>query len=376
MRPDRGPWRWLLPAVFWLAVWWLLALIVGKELLIPSPPLVVRTLLELVVTGAFWRYTALTLLRITLGLLLGIVLGILTALLTNRLSLLHALLAPAVRVVRATPVASFIILVLLWVANGRVPTVISALVGVEVRRGGGGAVPPEGRRRHAGLFLQALSRHARALCVDAHCRGAVAHGGAHRAAAAAREKGGRQMKLTDLTFSYGDKRVFQALTLALPDEGITALTGPSGCGKTTLLRLIARLETPQGGSIDAPPAEQIALLFQEDRLIPRLSARRQIELVRPKGKDADAWLAAVGLAGEADAAPEALSGGMRRRLSLARCLAYGQDKRLLLLDEPFTGVDADRIRALADLIRSMKIPTIFTAHDSESLGMAETIISL
>ena len=128
MRPDRAPWRWLLPAVFWLAVWWLLALIVGKELLIPSPPLVVRTLLDLVVTGAFWRYTALTLLRITLGLLLGIMLGTLTALLTNRFSLLHALLAPAVRVVRATPVASFIILVLLWVANGRVPVVISALV--------------------------------------------------------------------------------------------------------------------------------------------------------------------------------------------------------------------------------------------------------
>ena len=128
MRPDRAPWRWLLPAVFWLAVWWLLALIVGKELLIPSPPLVVRTLLELVVTSAFWRYTALTLLRIMLGLLLGIVLGIVTALLTNRFSWLRALLAPAVRVVRATPVASFIILVLLWVANGRVPVVISALV--------------------------------------------------------------------------------------------------------------------------------------------------------------------------------------------------------------------------------------------------------
>ena len=128
MRPDRGPWRWLLPAVFWLAVWWLLSLIVGKELLIPSPPLVVRTLLELVVTGAFWRYTALALLRITMGLLLGIVLGIVTALLTNRFWGMHALLAPAVRVVRATPVASFIILVLLWVANGRVPVVISALV--------------------------------------------------------------------------------------------------------------------------------------------------------------------------------------------------------------------------------------------------------
>ena len=184
------------------------------------------------------------------------------------------------------------------------------------------------------------------------------------------------MKLTDLTFSYGGKPVFQALTLALPDTGITALTGPSGCGKTTLLRLIAGLETPQSGSIDAPPPEQIALLFQEDRLIPRLAARRQIELVRPKGKGVDAWLAAVGLADEADAAPEALSGGMRRRLSLARCLAYGQDKQLLLLDEPFTGVDVERIRALAELIRSMGIPTIFTAHDSESLGMADTMISL
>lgn len=129
MRPERtGAWRWLLPAAFWLAVWWLASLAVGKSLLIPSPPEVLRTLGALVVTGAFWRYTGLSLLRITLGLGLGILAGVLTALLTNRFSLLRALLAPAIRVVRATPVASFIILVLLWVANGRVPVVISALV--------------------------------------------------------------------------------------------------------------------------------------------------------------------------------------------------------------------------------------------------------
>ena len=129
MRPERtGAWRRLLPAVFWLAVWWLASLAVGKSLLIPSPPEVLRTLGALVVTGAFWRYTGLSLLRITLGLGLGILAGVLTALLTNRFSLLRALLAPAIRVVRATPVASFIILVLLWVANGRVPVVISALV--------------------------------------------------------------------------------------------------------------------------------------------------------------------------------------------------------------------------------------------------------
>ena len=184
------------------------------------------------------------------------------------------------------------------------------------------------------------------------------------------------MKLTSLSFAYGDKPVFDNLTLTLPDRGVTALTGPSGCGKTTLLRLITGLETPLSGSIDAPPPEQIALLFQEDRLIPGLSARKQIELVRPRGKDAAFWLEAVGLADEAAAAPEALSGGMRRRLSLARCLAYGQDKRLLLLDEPFTGVDAERIRDLSSLIRSMELPVLFTAHDAESLGMADNIISL
>lgn len=100
----------------------------GKSLLIPAPPEVVRRLAELIVTAAFWRYTGLSLLRITLGLVIGIAAGILIAVLTSRSELLRALLSPAVRVVRATPVASFIILVLLWVANGRVPAVISALV--------------------------------------------------------------------------------------------------------------------------------------------------------------------------------------------------------------------------------------------------------
>ena len=118
----------LLPACFWLAVWWGASLAVGKSLLIPAPPEVVKRLGELVVSAPFWRYTALSLLRITLGLLTGIAAGIVTAVLTSRSAVLSALLAPAVRVVRATPVASFIILVLLWVANGRVPAVISALV--------------------------------------------------------------------------------------------------------------------------------------------------------------------------------------------------------------------------------------------------------
>ena len=123
-RPLRG----LLSALFWLTVWWLAAAVVGQSLLIPSPPEVAGRLCELVVTGPFWRYTALTLLRISLGCLGGIALGVLSAVLTERFALMETLLAPAIRVVRATPVASFIILVLLWVKTGMVPGVISALV--------------------------------------------------------------------------------------------------------------------------------------------------------------------------------------------------------------------------------------------------------
>ena len=184
------------------------------------------------------------------------------------------------------------------------------------------------------------------------------------------------MRVENLTFSYGEKQIFRDLTLAFPDTGVTALSGPSGCGKTTLLRLIAGLETPLSGSIDFPKPGEIALMFQEDRLIPRLPCRRQIEIVRPKGYGAAEWLEAVGLGDELDAKPESLSGGMQRRLSLARCLAYGQDKRLLLLDEPFTGVDAERIQSLIALIRSLDVPTIFTAHDAQSLQLADRIVKI
>ena len=184
------------------------------------------------------------------------------------------------------------------------------------------------------------------------------------------------MNISGLSFAYPGKPIFHDLSLVLPERGLTALSGTSGCGKTTLLRLIAGLETPQAGRIGGPDPARIALMFQEDRLIPRLAARRQIALVRPTGRSADAWLEAVGLGAEGDTPPESLSGGMRRRLALARCLAYGEDKALLLLDEPFTGVDADRIRSLIALIREMDIPTLFTAHDAESLQMADTIIKL
>ena len=130
MKPDlkTKSARILLPAAFWLAIWCLAAACVDQPLLVPSPIAVLRRLGELAAAPLFWRSTLVSLLRIFCGALAGTILGTLCAVLTSRFRLADWILAPAIRLVRATPVASFIILVLLWVSTGKVPGVISALM--------------------------------------------------------------------------------------------------------------------------------------------------------------------------------------------------------------------------------------------------------
>ena len=120
--------RVLLPVLFWLGVWQLTAAAVGQELLLPGPAAVGRRLLELAAGAVFWQTALASLLRIFGGLLLGVALGALLAGLTAWVPLLDWVLTPAVKVVRATPVASFLLLVYLWVERGRVPGLISALM--------------------------------------------------------------------------------------------------------------------------------------------------------------------------------------------------------------------------------------------------------
>lgn len=184
------------------------------------------------------------------------------------------------------------------------------------------------------------------------------------------------MQFTNIYFSYGDKEIFRGLSLTLPNSGIAALCGPSGCGKTTLLRLLCGLEKPRSGTVDAPPPQDIAVLFQENRLLPKLTVSQQISAVLPKGTPVDKWLAAVQLTQDADTPAEELSGGMSRRTALARCLAYGTDKSLLVLDEPFTGVDAAKIDSIAEFIRTMGVPTVLTAHDERTIAIADTVVQL
>lgn len=125
----------LLPPAFWLGAWQLGAFLVeravdgrGNELLLPYPASVLAALLELLPTGSFWATVGATLLRVAVGLAAGIALGALLAGATCSWVWLDRLLSPVIRIVRATPVASFILLVLLWTGRNTVPAVISALM--------------------------------------------------------------------------------------------------------------------------------------------------------------------------------------------------------------------------------------------------------
>lgn len=124
----RGVIKKALVLLFWLAVWEAAALAVGRELLIASPFRVAVRLTELAVTGDFWTATGMSLLRVMSGFILGVITGVLTAVLTYRVKPLHNLLAPLITVIRVTPIASFIILTLVWIEKGRVPIFISFLM--------------------------------------------------------------------------------------------------------------------------------------------------------------------------------------------------------------------------------------------------------
>lgn len=177
--------------------------------------------------------------------------------------------------------------------------------------------------------------------------------------------------LQNVSFSYPDKPVLRDFSCAFPDTGVTCLTGPSGCGKTTVLRLLAGLETPASGSIANRPA-RISFMFQEDRLLPWATAEENVSLVlnTPDAGDvAETWLDAVGLSDVHTDLPDALSGGMQRRVALARALAAPSD--LLLLDEPFTGLDRALTQTLAGLIRvaAEQKPVIMVTHNAEEIAL-------
>ena len=155
--------------------------------------------------------------------------------------------------------------------------------------------------------------------------------------------------------SYDDKLVLDKVTLDFPEYGFVCIIGPSGIGKTTILNLLLGLQTPDCGEVSVDPDAVISVVFQEDRLLPWESTLENVLLPcdssRNRGPARDkaiCILSELGLGEELDTLPDELSGGMARRVSIARALVVDAD--IYLMDEPTKGLDEDTRKMTLDVI--------------------------
>lgn len=158
------------------------------------------------------------------------------------------------------------------------------------------------------------------------------------------------MKISALSKQFSALKVLDHFSVSLPDSGIIAFMGASGSGKTTLLNLISGILTPDSGHTDFP--ESCSVVFQEDRLLPWINVLENVEIVLDKKKRNKGiglhLLEEIGLPGVESQSVQSLSGGMKRRVAIARALAY--DAPILLLDEPFKGLDAAVKRQVMNVV--------------------------
>jgi iron(III) transport system ATP-binding protein len=194
------------------------------------------------------------------------------------------------------------------------------------------------------------------------------------------------LRISGLHAAYGGTRVLHDVGLELDEGRIACLVGPSGCGKTTLLRCIAGFEAPTAGQVELagrvvsdgrtslpPDQRRVGVVFQDYALFPHLSVRGNVGFGlarRPKAearRRVDELLAAVDLTSLAERFPHELSGGQQQRVALARALA--PEPALLLLDEPFSNLDAELSRRLLLELRrvlvTLGITVVMVTHDQD-----------
>ena len=204
------------------------------------------------------------------------------------------------------------------------------------------------------------------------------------------------LAVTDITVRFGDRAVLNRVSLELSRAEVVALVGPSGVGKSTLLRVIAGLLRPDGGSIvldgrdiTALPTHQrsIGLMFQNEQLFPHLSVADNVAFGLRMQRQHHAAIASrveellrlVGLEGFGDRTTGRLSGGESKRIALARALA--PNPAVLLLDEPLTGLDRelhDRLASdLSAVLRSTGTTALLVTHDAaEASAIADRTVTM
>lgn len=157
------------------------------------------------------------------------------------------------------------------------------------------------------------------------------------------------IRISGLTKAYAGKVIFSGLSFSVEENVTTALRGESGIGKTTLLRCIAGLEAPDGGTVSGLEHQRKSFVFQENRLIENASVLENVTCVVKDSQRAEYFLRRAGLSDDAGKKAKELSGGMKRRLSIARALAFGGD--VFFLDEPLRELDEENENNMIGLIR-------------------------
>jgi phospholipid/cholesterol/gamma-HCH transport system ATP-binding protein len=210
------------------------------------------------------------------------------------------------------------------------------------------------------------------------------------------------VSIQNLSFSRGDRNIFDDISLSIPRGKITAIMGPSGTGKTTLLKLIGGQLFPDQGTVIVDEQnvhslkrsdlytlrKRMGMLFQSGALLTDLTVYDNVALpLREHTQLNESMirtlvlikLHAVGLRGARDLMPNELSGGMARRVALARAIAL--DPMMIMYDEPFTGQDPISLGTLVKLIKELNnvlgLTSIIVSHDvEETVSIADYIYIL
>ena len=197
-----------------------------------------------------------------------------------------------------------------------------------------------------------------------------------------KEAGKNMIRVDNVSKSYGDKRVLNNVSCDFEDGKIYCIMGESGVGKTTLIRLIMGLEKPDEGYISS--SKQFAAAFQEDRLLEDRDAVDNVMFVLKNGgsksrEQTEQYLSELLPEDRLHIRVDSLSGGMRRRVAVARAML--SDRNTIILDEPFTGLDDETKKTVINFIKKWQnnrtvIVVTHSYTDSEMLGAGICMLTM
>lgn len=442
----------LLAVGFWMLLWQLFCLRNNNSILLASPLSTGKAIFRLITSKAALTAVGVSFLKIAAGFLLAVVIGILLAMLSAAFSPVRELLQPLMRLVKAVPVASFIILALLFVSSRHLSVLISFLMVLPVIYTNilqGITSTKKELLQMAEVFSLPFHRKLRFIYVPSVLpyfvsAMSVGLGFCFKSGIAAeviglpknsigenlyqaklylltdelfawtaiivllsvlfeklvmvfvrwgmqylirpkkgvtfhkkegKGKGTENISFRNVSKAFDGKSVLNHLSISLFKGERVALMGPSGSGKSTVIKLLLGLMKPDFGTVDFQG--KASVVFQEDRLCEEFDAVTNVSIVTGNPEEAKEVLTKIGLTEIEGKAVSDLSGGMKKRVAIVRALLA--DGEVLVLDEPFVGLDEERRISTAALITKMlrgRTLLLVTHHEEEADSLTNRVIKL